>query len=132
MSSPSRIAKILVQQVNSAGEVVEVMRVFFIYQHFLLSNLNHCQQKIACESFWQNSPCVIIFFRRFGCQFCRLAAKELSDTVKPVLDKNNIRLEPILNRNLLKLLSNTQLLMAIVHQTFITFLPDDHKDSSLK
>ena len=52
------------------------------------------QNKVPCESFWQENKCVIIFFRRFGWQFCRLAAKELSDTIKPILDQNNVRYEP--------------------------------------
>ncbi|RNA41573.1 prostamide prostaglandin F synthase-like [Brachionus plicatilis] len=60
MSSPSKIAKILVQRVNSTGEVEAT--------------------KTACETFWKESPC-----------FCRLAAKELSTSIKPALDKNNVR-----------------------------------------
>lgn len=49
------------------------------------------QARVPCESFWSEGPCVILFFRRFGWQFCRLAAKELSESVKPVLDQNNVR-----------------------------------------
>ena len=44
MSSPSKIAKILVQAVDSTGEL---------------------GQKVACESFWKENRCVIIFFRRY-------------------------------------------------------------------
>ena len=93
MSSPSKIAKLLVQQVNSLGDLVEVNNIkvnilYIISNSLIQSNL---KQKVPVESFWQNSPCVIIFFRRFGCQFCRLEAKELSNTVKPVLDKHNIK-----------------------------------------
>ena len=39
----------------------------------------------------QHQTCVIIFFRRFGCQFCRLAAKEIS-ALKPILDRKGIKL----------------------------------------
>jgi len=46
MSSTSKIAKILVQSVNGRTAALE--------------------QKVACESFWSRSPCVIVFFRRFG------------------------------------------------------------------
>lgn len=42
------------------------------------------------ESFWEDSPCVIIFFRRFGCLFCRQSAKEISQ-IHPILTKNNIK-----------------------------------------
>jgi len=70
MSSPSKIAKLLVQAVDSVGNI---------------------GQSVACESFWRDQRCVIIFFRRFGWEFCRLAAKELSTDVKPLLDANNVR-----------------------------------------
>jgi len=70
MSSPSKIAKILVQAVDSVG------------------NLG---QSVACETFWRDQRCVVIFFRRFGWEFCRLAAKELSTDVKQLLDANNVR-----------------------------------------
>jgi len=70
MSDPSRISKLEVSAVDAAGNQTE---------------------KVACESFWKETSCVIIFFRRFGWQFCRLAAKDLSDLLKPKLDANNVR-----------------------------------------
>jgi len=70
MSLSSRIAKILVSRVDEAGNLAD---------------------KVAVESFWKDSPCFIIFFRRFGWQFCRLAAKDLSASIKPKLDAKNIR-----------------------------------------
>jgi len=72
-SSPSNIAKIEVEPVDSNGKVLE-------------------NEKVAVESFWKDSSSVIVFFRRFGWQFCRLAASEFSEKVKPTLDANNIRL----------------------------------------
>lgn len=70
MSLSTRIGKILVNKVDAGGNLTE---------------------KIAVESFWKDSPCFIIFFRRFGWQFCRVAAKELSAAIKPKLDANNVR-----------------------------------------
>ncbi|GBL76208.1 Prostamide/prostaglandin F synthase [Araneus ventricosus] len=46
---------------------------------------------VTMKSLWENQDCVITFFRRFGCQFCRLAAKQLSE-IKPKLDEHNVRL----------------------------------------
>ncbi|XP_030041212.1 prostamide/prostaglandin F synthase isoform X2 [Manduca sexta] len=46
---------------------------------------------VELKSFWENQNVAIIFFRRWGCMFCRLWAKELGD-IKPVLDKHNIKL----------------------------------------
>ena len=73
MSSPSKIARVLVQAVDNAGNLL-------------------ADKKVPCESFWQDNRAVVIFFRRFGWQFCRVAAKELSTNIKPILDQNNIRL----------------------------------------
>ena len=39
---------------------------------------------------WKDQTCVIIFLRRFGWPFCRLAAKEISSLV-PQLKQNNVR-----------------------------------------
>lgn len=46
---------------------------------------------VTMKSLWENQDCVIVFLRRFGWQFCRLAAKQLSD-IKPQLDAHNVRL----------------------------------------
>ena len=70
MSVSSKIGKILVSRVDENVNVTE---------------------KVEVESFWKDSPCFIIFFRRFGWQFCRVAAKELSSAIKPKLDANNVR-----------------------------------------
>jgi len=40
---------------------------------------------------WKNDDCVIVFFRRWGCTFCRLWAKEISE-IAPILKKHNIKL----------------------------------------
>lgn len=51
-----------------------------------------CQlQVVEMKSLWEDQDCVIVFFRRFGWLFCRLAAKQLSD-IKPQLDAHNVRL----------------------------------------
>ncbi|GLV41456.1 hypothetical protein CBL_06686 [Carabus blaptoides fortunei] len=41
------------------------------------------------DNFWKDKNCVVIFFRRWGCQMCRLYAKELSD-LQPILRKHDI------------------------------------------
>ncbi|VVD00651.1 prostamide/prostaglandin F synthase-like [Leptidea sinapis] len=46
---------------------------------------------VELKSFWQDQSVAIIFFRRWGCMFCRLWAKELSD-IAPVLKEHNIKL----------------------------------------
>jgi len=48
-------------------------------------------QEVALETFWQDKPCVITFLRRFGWQYCRLSARELS-SLKPQLDAHNVRM----------------------------------------
>ncbi|XP_068624505.1 prostamide/prostaglandin F synthase-like [Battus philenor] len=48
-------------------------------------------EEVELKSFWQDQDAAVIFFRRWGCMFCRLWAKELSE-IAPVLKKNNIRL----------------------------------------
>lgn len=48
-------------------------------------------EMVTMKSLWENQDCVITFFRRFGWQFCRLAAKQLSD-IKPKLDEYGVRL----------------------------------------
>ncbi|GFR12880.1 hypothetical protein TNCT_81281, partial [Trichonephila clavata] len=49
------------------------------------------KEEILVKSLWEEKACVITFFRRFGCGFCRLAAKDLS-SIKSILDANNVRL----------------------------------------
>lgn len=48
-------------------------------------------ESVEIKSFWQDQNVAIIFFRRWGCMFCRLWAKELGE-IAPILKKNNIRL----------------------------------------
>lgn len=43
------------------------------------------------ENVWKDKTCVIIFFRRWGCLYCRLWAKEVSQ-IANILSNNNIRL----------------------------------------
>lgn len=42
-------------------------------------------------SYIKDQTCIITFFRRLGCKFCRLEAKNLSH-LKPALDARNIKL----------------------------------------
>ncbi len=72
MSSVSKIANLSLQRVDADG--------------------NLSDEKILCKDLWKDQACVIVFFRRFGCRFSRLAAKDLSENVKPVLDANNAKL----------------------------------------
>ncbi|CAH8569437.1 unnamed protein product [Schistosoma guineensis] len=48
-------------------------------------------QTCTLDSFWRDQTCIITFFRRLGCKFCRLEAKNLSH-LKPALDARNIKL----------------------------------------
>ncbi|CAG9572658.1 unnamed protein product [Danaus chrysippus] len=48
-------------------------------------------EAVEMQSFWKDQNVAIIFFRRWGCMFCRLWAKELGE-IYPILKKNNIRL----------------------------------------
>nr|XP_032524591.1 prostamide/prostaglandin F synthase-like isoform X4 [Danaus plexippus plexippus] len=48
-------------------------------------------ETVEMQSFWKDQNVAIIFFRRWGCMFCRLWAKELGE-IYPILKKNNIRL----------------------------------------
>ncbi|XP_045781129.1 prostamide/prostaglandin F synthase-like isoform X2 [Maniola jurtina] len=50
-----------------------------------------CGEVVEMKSFWQDQDVAIIFFRRWGCIFCRLWAKELGE-IAPILKKNNIKL----------------------------------------
>ncbi|GFS29626.1 hypothetical protein NPIL_414791 [Nephila pilipes] len=49
------------------------------------------KEEVVVKSLWEEKACVITFFRRFGCAFCRLAAKDLS-SIKSILDANNVQL----------------------------------------
>ena len=40
---------------------------------------------------WKDDRCVIVFFRRWGCPFCRLAAREIS-AIQPLLAEHNVKL----------------------------------------
>lgn len=46
---------------------------------------------MTLESFWKTHTCVIVFFRRWGCLYCRLWAKEISDIAQTLRD-HEIRL----------------------------------------
>ncbi|XP_069363369.1 prostamide/prostaglandin F synthase-like isoform X2 [Maniola hyperantus] len=50
-----------------------------------------CGEVVELKSFWQDQDVAIIFFRRWGCIFCRLWAKELGE-IASILKKNNVRL----------------------------------------
>ncbi|XP_045533060.1 prostamide/prostaglandin F synthase-like isoform X1 [Pieris brassicae] len=47
-------------------------------------------ETLELKNFWQDQNVAIVFFRRWGCIFCRLWAKELDDIAR-VLKNNNIR-----------------------------------------
>ncbi|XP_038217127.1 prostamide/prostaglandin F synthase-like [Zerene cesonia] len=49
------------------------------------------EETVELQKFWQDQNVAIIFFRRWGCMFCRLWAKELGD-IATVLKNNNVRL----------------------------------------
>ena len=44
---------------------------------------------------WKENICVIIFFRRWGCPYCRLNAEEIS-SIQPQLAENNVKLMVLL------------------------------------
>ncbi|XP_047541242.1 prostamide/prostaglandin F synthase-like isoform X2 [Vanessa atalanta] len=48
-------------------------------------------ESVELKTLWQDQNAAIIFFRRWGCLFCRLWAKELGE-IAPILKKNNIKL----------------------------------------
>lgn len=48
-------------------------------------------QNVAIETLWQEKTCVVMFFRRFACPFCRLDAVRLS-SIKPKLDAADVNL----------------------------------------
>lgn len=49
------------------------------------------QPAINLGELWKNDTCVLVFFRRWGCMFCRLWAKEVSE-IAPILKKHDIKL----------------------------------------
>lgn len=67
------------------GEVSTLRLTFYKYFHTMAF------QAIPFKNLWQDQTTLIIFFRRWGCLFCRLWARELAD-LAPVLKENNIRL----------------------------------------
>lgn len=50
-----------------------------------------CSQMVPMKSLWQDQTALVVFFRRWGCLFCRVWAKELKD-LAPALKENNVRL----------------------------------------
>lgn len=61
-----------------------------------LSTIAKCEVKSlangtisSLDAFWEEKNVVIIFFRRWGCQLCRLYAKELNEVI-PILKKHDI------------------------------------------
>ncbi|CAB3364056.1 Hypothetical predicted protein [Cloeon dipterum] len=48
-------------------------------------------ESVAMSSVWEKQTSVIIFFRRWGCVFCRLWAHDLKQ-ISPLLKENNVRL----------------------------------------
>lgn len=48
-------------------------------------------QDVVLESLWRDQRCVVMFFRRFACPYCRMDAVHLSK-LKPQLDQANVRL----------------------------------------
>ncbi|KAJ2943051.1 hypothetical protein O0L34_g18740 [Tuta absoluta] len=57
--------------------------------HKVKSVLN--EQSVELKSLWQDQDAAVVFFRRWGCMFCKLWAKELSE-IAPILQKNNVKL----------------------------------------
>lgn len=47
-------------------------------------------EEVKLETLWAENTVVITFLRRFGCLFCRQAAKELS-TLTPILAAHNVK-----------------------------------------
>ena len=48
------------------------------------------KEKTTFRDLWKDQTCVIIFLRRFGWPYCRLAAKEISG-ILPQLKQHNVR-----------------------------------------
>jgi prostamide/prostaglandin F2alpha synthase len=48
-------------------------------------------EEVEISSMWQDQTVVITFFRRFGCIFCRQAAKDIS-IINPILEKHGVKL----------------------------------------
>ena len=46
---------------------------------------------VTFEELWRDKKCVIVFLRRFGWSFCRLAAKEIS-ALQPIFRRYDVRL----------------------------------------
>ncbi|XP_059470150.1 prostamide/prostaglandin F synthase-like [Neocloeon triangulifer] len=48
-------------------------------------------ESVAMSTLWETQPTVVVFFRRWGCLFCRLWAHDLKQ-IAPILKENNVRL----------------------------------------
>lgn len=63
--------------------------------NFFVTSMLHHLFFLLSHSFYlsyiKDQTCIITFFRRLGCKFCRLEAKNLSH-LKPALDARNIKL----------------------------------------
>ena len=49
------------------------------------------QLETTFEDLWKDQRCVIMFFRRWGWRYCRLAAREIS-AIQPLLHEHNVNL----------------------------------------
>jgi len=49
------------------------------------------KEEVSFKELWKEQTCVILFLRRFGWPFCRLAAREIS-LIQPQLKEHNVRL----------------------------------------
>ncbi|XP_037514569.1 prostamide/prostaglandin F synthase isoform X1 [Rhipicephalus sanguineus] len=56
-------------------------------------------KSVTVESLWRDQTCVLMFFRRWACPFCRLDAVRLS-RIKPQLDAAGVRLVGIGHENI--------------------------------
>jgi len=68
----------------------------------LSTSLNGVEEvsEISASTLWQKTGAVMMIIRRPGWALCRAEAKELSQTVKPVLDKYNIPLVGVVKETL--------------------------------
>ncbi|KAK8759511.1 hypothetical protein V5799_002856 [Amblyomma americanum] len=56
-------------------------------------------KSVTVESLWRDQTCVLMFFRRWACPFCRLDAVRLS-RIKPQLDAAGVRVVGIGHENI--------------------------------
>ena len=94
MSIIQKIAKnVLKNPLDSSVSNSFICKNIFIYFHFIQNIvlfvfvlhtqtpwhlLNFSYKEICMEDLWKDQRCVIIFFRRWGWPYCRLAAREIS------------------------------------------------------